>query len=126
MSYCSKCGKQIPENSAVCPNCNATLQPSQPNPGATQQSVVVTIPGHRSNGLGVAGLVLSILGFFVGWIPVLGWIIWILGLLFSFIGLFKSPRGCAIAGMIISLIWVIVFVCIIGAVGGALGAALTL
>lgn len=57
---------------------------------------------NGSNGLGIAGFILALLALFLGWIPILGWILWALGLLFSFIGLFKAPRGFAIAGFILS------------------------
>ena len=40
---------------------------------------------RRTNGLGTAGFVLSLITFIFGWVPVFGWIIWILGLIFSFI-----------------------------------------
>tara|TARA_B110000881_G_C18277660_1_gene365901 strand:+ start:164 stop:457 length:294 start_codon:yes stop_codon:yes gene_type:complete len=59
---------------------------------------------NQSNGMGVAGFILALLGLFLGWIPFVGWIIGFLGLLFSFIGVFKSPKGLAIAGLIISII----------------------
>ena len=37
----------------------------------------------------------------------LGWIVWILGLILSGIGVTKTPRGLAIAGLAISLIGLI-------------------
>lgn len=63
-------------------------------------------PGQQrpSNGIGTAGFVLAIVSVFIGWVPLLGWLIWILGAVFSFIGLFRQPRGLAIAGVIISLV----------------------
>lgn len=76
-------------------------------------------PVRRSNGIGAAGLTLSILSFFLGWIPVIGPVMWFLGLLFSFIGLFKSPRGGAIAGMIISCIGVVMAMCLASILGVA-------
>jgi hypothetical protein len=75
------------------------------------QTIIINQEKSKSNGIGTAGFVLAIIALCVGWIPVVGWIIggilWFLGLLFSFIGIFKSPRGLAIAGLIISLIWII-------------------
>lgn len=63
---------------------------------------------NKTNGIGSAGFVLSLLSILIGWIPIVGWIfggiIWLLGLIFSFVGVFKVPRGLAIAGLIISLI----------------------
>lgn len=58
----------------------------------------------KSNGLGTAGFVFAIIAVLFGWIPILGWVLWALGLFFSFVGLFKSPSGLAIVGFIISLI----------------------
>lgn len=58
----------------------------------------------KSNGIGKAGFILAIIALFLGQMPVIGWIIWVLGLIFSIIGIFKVPRGLAIAGLVISLI----------------------
>lgn len=52
----------------------------------------------QGNGLGVTGFVLALLGIFLFWVPFLGWLLWVLGLIFSAIGVFKTPRGLAIAG----------------------------
>lgn len=61
----------------------------------------------RSNGLGMAGFILSLCGLIFCWVPVLDIILWVLGLVFSIIGLFKAPRGFAVAGLIISLLVII-------------------
>ena len=37
----------------------------------------------KSNGIGTAGFVLALIAVFLGWVPVLGWIIWLLGLVLS-------------------------------------------
>jgi len=79
----------------------------------------------KSNGNGTAGLVFALLTIFFGWFPVLGWIMWFLGLLFSFIGVFKSPRGLAIAGLIISIIG-LVYLLLYTALFGFLWAMLTI
>lgn len=54
--------------------------------------------------MGTAGFVLSLVSVFIGWVPFIGWLIWILASVLSFIGLFNRPRGLAIAGVIISLV----------------------
>ena len=69
----------------------------------------------RSNGIGIAGFVLALIAVFLGWVPVLGWILWFLGALLSFIGVFKQPRGIAIAGLIISFIGIILLLVVFGA-----------
>lgn len=65
---------------------------------------------NNSNGMGVAGFVLALISFFISWIPIIGWITWLLGFIFSFVGLFRSPRGFAIAGLVISLFGFILFI----------------
>lgn len=65
--------------------------------------VIVVNPNPR-NSMGTAGLILSIIGLVTGWVPILSWIVMTLGVIFSIIGVFKSPRGYAIAGIIISIL----------------------
>lgn len=78
---------------------------------------------RRTNGLGTAGFVLAVLTIVLGWIPVFGWFTWALGLLFSFIGMFKAPRGLAIAGFIISLLGLIMILFVFALLAAAIGVA---
>lgn len=86
------------------------------------QQVVVNVQ-NNSNGLGLAGLILSLLGW-----PTCG-LLCIPGALLSFLGLFsKGPKGTAIAGLIVGFPGVFVFIfwgmaLLLGAVG--IGAAAT-
>ena len=76
----------------------------EPAPSASMSTnVYVNAPvsGQR-NGIGTAGFVVALLGIFLAWIPVAGFIIWILGAIFSLIGIFRRPRELAIAGAAIS------------------------
>ncbi len=73
---------------------------------------------RRRNGIGTAGLVLSIIGMALFWVPVVNVILWFLGFLFSFIGVFKRPRGKAIAGLVISIVSVLILVVISLILGG--------
>ena len=68
------------------------------------QTIIIREESRKSNGLGTAGFVLALLALLGCWVPVLNWILWLLGFIFSFIGIFKSPRGLAIAGLCISLV----------------------
>lgn len=74
----------------------------------------------KKNGIGTAGFILALIGLIFCWVPVLDYILWFLGLLFSFIGVFKKPRGLSIAGLIISCIGIIIILTVIGAVAGAM------
>ncbi len=73
----------------------------------------------QKNGMGTAGFVLALVGLIFSWVPVLGWILWILGLIFSIIGVCRKPKGLAIAGLIISCLYIILVTVVIGAIFGA-------
>jgi hypothetical protein len=74
--------------------------------GTDSRYIVINVnqPQQQSNGVGIAGFVLALIAVFIGWIPVLNVLCWLLGLILSFAGLFKKPRGLAIVGFIISII----------------------
>ena len=74
------------------------------------QTIIVTQKEKESNGAGTAGFVLAIISLFLGWVPFIGWLLWLLGLILSFVGIFKKPKGLAIAGLVISLLGFILLV----------------
>ncbi|HEX2836759.1 MAG TPA: type II secretion system protein GspG [Phycisphaerales bacterium] len=68
-------------------------------------------PSSGSNGLGIAGFIMSLLGLltsccmcFVPWLGLLS----VVGLVLSFIAVFRKPRGLAITGIILGAIGVII------------------
>ena len=63
---------------------------------------------------------LSIIGLVLCWVPFADFILWFLGFLFSFIGVFKRPRGKAIAGLIISVVSLVVIILVYAVYGTAL------
>ena len=91
----------------------------QPSGGTVHVTQIVQ--EKKSNGLAVAGFVLALLGLLFSWVPVVGWILWTLGLIFSLIGVFRKPRGLAIAGLIITFINLIILIFVISAIVGAIG-----
>ena len=74
----------------------------QQNKPVTNVYVQNVVPTPRKNSLGTTGFALSLVALVVGWFPVVGWIVWVLGAIFSTIGIFRKPRGLAIAGACIS------------------------
>ncbi len=97
-------------------------QPTQqaPNgsiPGGHQQ-IIINQQESKKNGIGTAGFVLALLAFLFCWVPVLDIILWILGAIFSLVGIFRAPRGLAIAGTVISFIGIIVLITFFGALIG--------
>lgn len=65
------------------------------------QPIIINPPA--SNGVGTAGFILAIFAIFLAWIPVFGWFLWLIAFLMSFFGMFKKPRGLAVAGFLISI-----------------------
>ncbi|MDR3194631.1 MAG: DUF4339 domain-containing protein [Tannerella sp.] len=76
----------------------------------------------QSNGIGIAGFVIALVAVFLSWIPVLGWILWLLGLILSCAGLLKNPKGLAIAGFVISLIDLVVLICVMAGIAALITA----
>ncbi|HOR83001.1 MAG TPA: hypothetical protein PLF32_10165 [Bacteroidales bacterium] len=89
---------------------------SQHSTNQSGQTVIINQLEKKSNDIGTAGFVLALIAIFLGWVPVLGWIIWLLGLILSFVGVFKQPKGLAIAGLVISLIGIILLLTVFGAI----------
>lgn len=87
------------------------LSQSQPN-----QQIIITQAEPKSNGCGIAGFVFALLSLILCWIPVVNIILGIFGFLFSFIGIFKSPRGLALTGLILSLLTFIICISVVGGI----------
>lgn len=84
--FCSNCGNELADQAVICPKCGVS----------TGQNAVAGNNNNASNGMAIAGFVLS---FFVP----------LLGLIFSILGLKKvketsAGKGLATAGIIISSI----------------------
>lgn len=65
---------------------------------------------NSSNGIGLAGFIVSLVGLFTAWVPIVGWIIVIVGAVLSAVGLSKQPKAFAIVGIILSglsVLWII-------------------
>ncbi len=90
------------------------------DPKETGQTIIINQQEKQSNGIGIAGFALALIALFLGWVPILGWFIWALGLIFSFIGVFKKPKGMAIAGLVISLIGILFLLVVFASIGAAL------
>lgn len=58
---------------------------------------------RAANPWGTASLVLSILALALGWVPVLGWALWLSAGTTSVMGLTRTPRWPAVAGLVISV-----------------------
>ena len=69
---------------------------------------------QQGNGMAVAGLVLGIIGFVLFWVPFLGWILALLGIIFGGLGIGKANKiggkgkGMAIAGLVLGILGLLV------------------
>ena len=86
----------------------------QPAQTEVQPTFVIQQAPAASNAMGTAGFIIALVTIFLFWIPVLGWILWLLGLIFSGIGVTRKPKGLAIAGLVISLIGLILLIVVLG------------
>ena len=89
----------------------------------TQYAPPQQTPAKPSNGLGLTGFVLGVIGLVLSFIPLIGVVAWplvILGIIFSSVGIAKAAKGRAtnkglsIAGVVVSIIGLVV--CILWAV----------
>jgi len=115
--FCSHCGKEIPENSKFCPNCGGEVK----GPSEKVDSEVVSGDAHpyvsdhngnqkNGNGSYPNAYTFSLVGF------ILSFIIPVLGIIFSAIGLDQLSKsgktrgkGFAIAGLVIGIILAVNF-----------------
>lgn len=107
--FCKNCGKEIDDGAVVCPNCGV----------ATENMAKSTAPvATQKNSMALAGFILALLGFNL------------IALILSIVGLTNSKkpefngdgRGFAIAGIVISSIYLVVFI-ILGISCSAVGCA---
>ena len=73
-------------------------QVEQQNTNPQPQTIIIQQTSNK-NGIGLAGFIVSITGFFLCWVPVLSWLLLIPSFLLSF---FRKPRTLAIIGATIS------------------------
>ena len=71
----------------------------------------------EKNGIGLAGFILSILCLVISWAPGVNIVMWFLGLVFSAVGVFKRPKGLAIAGLVISMISILIIILLAAVIG---------
>ena len=110
--FCKNCGQEVSENAVICPYCGVATSnmPAQDS---------YKLP--RTNGFGIAGFAVGLVGMFGG--NFLYLIPGILALVFSIVGMVQmkkctSCNGLAIAGLVISIIsfiiWLIIWIVAIG------------
>lgn len=108
---------------------DASTSPPSPAPPPAQTISIQTPPVAPTNGLAVASMVLGIIALLFFWMPFLGWVPVVLGLVLGFAALGRPyGRGMAMAGVVCSgvalavkLILLVLFFGVMGAIGAANG-----
>lgn len=111
--YCSKCGAQIDDSATFCPYCGTSTSGAAIRPEYYVPPVVSgggAAPVKQTNGCAIAGFVLA---FFM---PFIGFILSIVGIVKAKKECGGSGKGLAIAGLIISLLSLILYVVLIVAI----------
>lgn len=85
-----------------------------------QTIIINNTETRRTQTKSSTGFILALIGLFLGWIPILGWAVWVLGLIFSILGMREENRGMAIAGLAISLVSLTVAIATLMSLVGAL------
>lgn len=89
--------------------------PNHPSGESPQQPPVGTGPQIRpNNSIGVAGGVLGIVGIVLIWVPLIGGLLCLLGLIFGLVGTSKGrkeglPLGLAITGIVTGGVGVLIY-----------------
>jgi hypothetical protein len=116
---CPCCGEVILTTANKCKHCGEwfveTTSPKTNNLKENGPTIIINQPTNQKNGIGTAGFVFALISVCLGWVPGVGWFIWLLGLIFSFVGVFRVPKGLAIAGLVISLFDLILLLTVFGA-----------
>ena len=105
--YCRKCGREIPDDSVMCGYCGTPTNPDNPYTyGGTPQNM-----DEGANGLGIASMILGIVAILLACCAGGKWLTFLVaaaGLILGIIALQKpkygSSRGMALAGVICSVI----------------------
>lgn len=93
----------------------------QAQPVYVQPVVAVPAQPRKSSGMAIAGLIMGIFTLIFCWVPVVSWILGLLGLIFSIIGIAKKnggAKGAAIAGLVLTILGAIVGIALYGLVLG--------
>jgi hypothetical protein len=100
--------------------------PAPAQPAYAPQTVFVQAPAQPGNGLGVAGFVTGLLGLIFCWVPALGIILALLGVIMGGVGIATGKKkgasiGLAIAGLVLGIIALIPAIVILSAAASIAG-----
>ncbi len=108
--YCRFCGKEVEENMNFCPYCGRDRRTPPDGYAANAASAYSPAPAQPLkplNGVGLAGMIMAIIGWGVAFIPIIGLVYCFATLIVSAIGVSRFSRcrcsGFSIAGLLLGL-----------------------
>ena len=114
MKFCPKCGAQLAGEAAFCDKCGANLSQTAAAPQAAPAA-----PVHKEgSGLGIAALVLSIIGFLTGFLG-FGLVLDVIAIVLAALVLVKAKKqpiktGTATGGLIVAILSIVLCGVILG------------
>lgn len=109
--FCSKCGKEIKDGEKFCPNCGETIENRVAESSITEpSSETETTQNTSSQKSTPVGFILGLISIIAWILPLAGYPVTICGIVFSCKQLKsadKTSRYLAIAGLILSIIFLI-------------------
>ena len=85
---------------------SAQPPPEPDHPSSIESAAAGTGPEPSGNGLAIAGFVTALGAIVLFWIPLVNIILWVLGLVFSALGLKRANRGAPHRGLAIAGLWI--------------------
>lgn len=116
--FCQNCGNELNEGQEICLKCGVKVN-NNTNPKQAVESTEET-----ANKKAQSGFILGLVGIIAWFIPLFGYPVTICGIVFSSKGLHsKEKKGMAVAGLVLSIIFLIVTLInsILGAINAVAG-----
>ena len=119
MAFCRMCGREIPNDSNLCPFCGTPTganNPVPPNIPPSAQVNAYAMPAPKGNAVAIASMVLGICAMVLFLVPILPIVLGVVGLILGIVGVvgkYKKHKGMAIAGIITSVVGAVINVLIL-------------
>lgn len=118
--FCKNCGREIDDKASICIYCGVATGVKDPEQRAAEQSAKA--PERHVNGVGIAGFVLGLLSL---WLGMYFCVVPVIGLVLSSVGVglrnrYTSSNGLAIAGLVLSIVSLVIWALVWAFVGTAL------